>query len=117
MCLTSQDLSRLGRPVPAPPSPESEYIPAVDSRWVLLSTDRCAAQCRENLPSPHLSIKVASMHLYYLQFFEILGPRIVTPVTTGTTIGNRRWAQILSRLYILSFMAFEKLNTIYFATL
>jgi len=26
-----QNLSRLGRPVPAPPSPESEYIPAVDS--------------------------------------------------------------------------------------
>ena len=26
-----QDLSRLGQPVPAPPSPESEYVPAVDS--------------------------------------------------------------------------------------
>jgi len=26
-----QNLSRLGQPVPAPPSPESEYIPAVDS--------------------------------------------------------------------------------------
>ena len=24
-------MSRLGKPVPAPPSPESEYIPAVDS--------------------------------------------------------------------------------------
>ena len=26
-----QNLSRLGRPVPAPPSPEFEYVPAVDS--------------------------------------------------------------------------------------
>ena len=26
-----QNLSRLGLPVPAPPSPESEYVPAVDS--------------------------------------------------------------------------------------
>ena len=60
MCLTAQDLSRLGRPVPAPPSPESEYIPAVDSRWVLLSTDRCAAKCRENRPSRDL--RIASRH-------------------------------------------------------
>ena len=60
MCLTAQDLSRLGRPVPAPPSPESEYIPAVDSRWVLLSTDRCAAKCREDRPSRDL--KIASRH-------------------------------------------------------